>query len=380
MLAAVAASVSLASPDDQEIPEERWLVGDLHVHVSPPDAAGHSTLTVASAIDRARRAGLDFVALTPHTAHAPFGDGGGKRECGQELVARLAREHIAVPPPEGADLPPPLLVVAGWEWTRDDPGHLGVLFADVAVLAGRSDAAERALAGGGVVIVNHPYFGPLESDDPLLRMIRTDRRWRPFADDAYDGAWNAIEVWHDRSVWVQRLYASREDAPAGTRMLSRSLAAWDAATKATRRRITAVGGSDAHGRLPYALAPTPVVSVRVDAADPDALRRGLRAAHVTFGKDGGAAARDFAATSDVAGERAGIGDALRATATVTLRWSGAARLIENGEDAGEFDGGTQRNLPSPSAFAFWRIEKPGAAAYSNMIYANLPVARPEDRD
>ena len=41
---------------------------------------------------------------------------------------------------------------------------------------------------------------------------------------------------------------------------------------ASRRRITAVGGSDAHGRMPYAVAPLPVTSVLVARPDETSLR------------------------------------------------------------------------------------------------------------
>jgi hypothetical protein len=154
-------------------------------------------------------------------------------------------------------------------------------------------------------------------------------------------------------------------------MVTDAMRAWDAATKDDRRRIAAVGGSDCHGKLPYAISPMPLVSVRVDAGGAEGLRRGLRAAHVTFGKDGGAAARDFAATSDVLGETAAIGDSLRAKTEVRLTWQGKAVLFADGERLGEFDGGAVRKLAVPGTFHAWRIAKDGDA-YSNCIYANLP--------
>ena len=86
---------------------------------------------------------------------------------------------------------------------------------------------------------------------------------------------------------------------------------------------------------------------------------------------GGAACRTVAATSDVEGERARVGDSLRAKLKVVLVWQGEARLTENGVDLGILDGGATRRLPKPGAFAFWRIEKAGEQ-FSNMIYANLP--------
>jgi hypothetical protein len=154
-------------------------------------------------------------------------------------------------------------------------------------------------------------------------------------------------------------------------MVSDALKAWDKATLGQMRRIVAVGGSDCHGRVPYAIAPLAMMSVRVDSFDEESLHKGIAAGHVTFGKDGGPSARDFAATSDVAGAAAIIGDALAAKSEVRLAWSGRAQLVEDGKLAGEFEGGSVRKVTPPGSFHFWRIEKPDDA-FSNMIYANLP--------
>ena len=358
-----------------------WIVGDLHVHVSPPDASGHSTMTVRDAVAAARRGALDFVVLTPHAADRMLspGEWGGDRSLtGQEAVAEFAQRALAAPSNEaGRNGPRELLVVSGWEWTRDVPGHLGISFADVAAInrLPEGERAAEAIRGGGLVVVNHPFFRPVESDLALMKMVSGDRRWRPFSGLSGDGgAWNAIEVWHDRSATVQRLHASRAAEFPDTQMIDSALQAWDLTTLVEQRRITGLGGSDAHGRLPYTVAPLALTSVWVEERTTDALRRGLRSARVTFGPGGGAAARTFAATSDVEGERAAIGETLRARRVVTLTWEGRATLVENGMAIGEFEGGTKRELESEGAFAFWRIECPGEA-YSNMIYANLPGAR-----
>jgi hypothetical protein len=222
------------------------------------------------------------------------------------------------------------------------------------------------------VIVEHPFFRPVASDLEAMKLVAGDRRWRPFSGEGKDDlAWNAIEVWHERSVLVQRLHAGPRAArfPA-TQMVRDALAAWDRAIREQRRRIVGVGGSDAHGRLPYAIAPAAVVSVQVDGDDEAALARGLLAGRVTFGEKGGAAAREFAATSDVEGERAGVGGALRAKDEVRLLWRGRAILVEDGVRVGEFDGGAVRRVVPPGSFHAWRIEAPGDA-YSNPIYANL---------
>jgi hypothetical protein len=370
-VAAITTGTRAEDPPPPAKPESRWLVGDLHVHVSPPDADGHSALTVASAVAAAHKAGLDFIVVTPHDADRTFpvpGDPAAPQISGQELVLRLASDAAKDANER------PVLVVSGWEFTRASPGHLGFAFFRMADVAGLADAekAEAALATGALVTVNHPFFRPVKSDVPLMKLVEGDRRWLPFFGEAKDDRkWNAIEVWHERSVYVEKLHAKLAAKFPETQMVTDAMRAWDAATKDDRRRIAAVGGSDCHGKLPYAISPMPLVSVRVDAGGAEGLRRGLRAAHVTFGKDGGAAARDFAATSDVLGETAAIGDSLRAKTEVRLTWQGKAVLFEDGERLGEFDGGAVRKLAVPGTFHAWRIAKDGDA-YSNCIYANLP--------
>jgi hypothetical protein len=338
------------------------------VHTAPPDDEGHSALTVASAITAARKAGLDFVVVTPHAADRVAGG-----ETGQALVRREAAAAAAAP--VGAGERPWPLVVSGWEFTRESPGHLGVSFVRVEELARLPDdgKAAAALAKGALVVVNHPCFRPVASDLVFMKRLEGDRRWRPFFGEGKDDlAWNAIEVWHERSVLVQKAHSGALAAKfPDTQMVTDALRAWDRATLAQKRRIVAVGGSDCHGKLPYAILPMPMASVRVDTADEEGLRRGLLAGHVTFGRDGGAAARDFAATSDVLGAKASVGDALAAKAEVRLSWSGRAALVEDGVRVGEFEGGAVRKVEPAGAFRFWRIEKPGDA-FSNMIYANVP--------
>jgi len=372
VLALAALACGRASADDGAKPAPRWLVGDLHVHVSPPDVAGHSSFTVATAMAAAKKAGLDFVVFTPHDADGRFpAEDGASSETGQHLARRLADVTAKSPPAGGGAWP---IVVSGWEFTRDDPGHLGVSFVDVAELAdvAPEKKAAAALAKGALVVVNHPFFRPVASDLAVMKLVVGERGWRPFVGGAKDDlAWNAIEIWHERSVLVQKMHADRADKFPDTQMVSLALAAWDKATREQKRRIVGVGGSDCHGRMPYAIAPMAMTSVCAETSDEAGLKKALLAAHATFGKNGGVAARDFAATSDVAGEKASIGDSLRAKSEVRLAWTGEATLVENGERVGEFDGGVVRKIDPPGAFRAWRIEAPGDA-YSNMIYANLP--------
>lgn len=390
--AAVAAFCGGDSPPPLRPPEPRWIVGDLHVHVSPPDAEGHSSLDVAGVIAKARGRGLDFVVLAPHHADRSFGpspETGDTRIDGQAYAAKLAREAIAAadaaPRDPGAAAPPPIVVVPGWEFTRTAPGHQTLAFfemKDLALLDGDAKA-RRVVEGRGLSIVNHPFFRPVKML-PLVEKVvgglrgesSGDWRWRPFFGEGSDAlAWNAIEVWHERSALLQRTHSHVAAEYPDTQMVRDALAAWDRATKEQRRRITGVGGSDCHGRLPYAMLPLRATSVLVASLDSDSLRDGLLGARVTFGGDagqGGAAVRDFAATSDVEGERATIGGSVRAESEVRLTWTGVAALVEDGVTVGEFEGGAVRPVDPPGSFHAWRIEKRSADAWSNMIYANLP--------
>lgn len=366
----------------------RWIAGDLHVHVTPPDAAGHSTFTVASVIERSRGLGLDFLVLTPHDSDQSFPpspETGNQPLYGQELVERLARTALQAPPPPLPDgkpgpAPRPILVVPGWEFTRGWPGHMGLSFfkmEDVAKLQGDLKP-EAVVKGGGLAVVNHPFFRPVKMTAIFEKIMARggldwsgDWRWKPFFGDGKDPlSWNAIEVWHERSVLVQKMHTSEAERFPDTQMAADAIAAWDRSVREQRRRIVAVGGSDCHGKLPYAMVPMKQVGVGVTAFTLDGLREGLVAGRVTFGKDGGLAASDFAATSDVSGQRADIGGTLRATSEVRLTWSGRATLVEDGVRVGEFEGGTTRKVTPAGSFHTWRIEKPGDA-YSNMIHANL---------
>jgi hypothetical protein len=368
------------APDPVPAAAGRWIVGDMHVHVSPPDAEGdgtytHSTYTVDKLIDAARRQNLDFVVVTPHDADRSFPSPSGPSRgpvWGQELVEIEAARALAAPSPTGV-APRPLLVVSGWEFTRENPGHVGMSFFrmdDVAQAVG-DKKMEVAAAKGGLVVVNHPFFRPVKSDNPLMRLVEGDRTWRPFLDGTDARLWNAIEIWHQHSVMVQKMHVKSADRFPETQMVSDAIRAWEKATLETKRRLVAVGGTDVHGRLPYAMAPAAMVGVRVESFDVESLHRALLAAHVTFGAKGGLAAGDFAAASDVAGARAVVGDSLAARSEVRLSWSGPATLYENGAKVGDFVGGTSRRVEPAGSFRFWRIEKPGDA-YSNMIYANLP--------
>ena len=373
--------VGLAACGEEPV-DRRWLLGDLHVHVSPPDDPGHSTLTVESAIAKALEAKLDFLVLTPHVP--PWGIPGKSKDPvrdAQVLVRRLARESLATrvensgDGANGAQAGRRLVVVAGWEYTRGRMGHLGISFAD---LTGLVDLSQPLTAAGAIerdalVVINHPFFGPVPSSALLLRALaKGDWRWRPFHSETVKAEpYNAIEVWHERSALIEQLYRAQADEIPETQMVRSAFRVWDRATRDERRRIVAVGGSDAHGRLPYVVSPLPVISVRVRSADEAGLREGLLAGRVTFGRRGGVDAQDFTATSDVEGAWGEIGSNLRADREIRLSWSGPARLFENGEDVGDFENGTVRKLPTPGEFAFWRIEKPHDQ-FSNMIYANLP--------
>jgi hypothetical protein len=381
-------------PAKPAAPALRWIAGDLHVHVSPPDAPGHSALTVAQAVAKARELGLDFLVLAPHAADASFPspeDPAAAPVSGQALEARLAAEALAAPPPPGPDPSPdangkpgpasrPLLVVPGWEYTREWPGHMTLAFfrmEDVATLEGDAKC-EKVLAGGGLAVVNHPFFRPVKMAPAYEKLLAGtklepsgDRRWKPFFGEGKDPLrWNAIEVWHERSVLVEKLHAAQPDKYPDTQMAKAALAAWDRSVTEQRRRIVAVGGSDCHGKLPYAFVPMKLCAAGVSEFTPEGLRDALVAGRVTFGTDGGTAAADLAATSDVEGERCGVGGALRAKSEVRLTWTGKAMLVEDGVRVGEFEGGAVRKVEPPGSFHVWRIEKPGDA-YSNMVHANL---------
>lgn len=157
------------------------LAGDLHCHVTPPDAPFHVSRTLAETVSLAQDEGLDFVVLSPHVRARFFLDEESRLQTSVALsqlekeVQRLQDKNI--------------LILVGFEYTDFEYGHVGVAFAhlndvlaDVSVEeANRNPGAffESYVAHGGLLVINHPLVTPLDSSLP---MANADLSWRMFTE------------------------------------------------------------------------------------------------------------------------------------------------------------------------------------------------------
>jgi hypothetical protein len=315
-----------------------WLVGDLHMHVSPPDDADDVRLGVDEIATRAVSGGLDFVILTPHLSQGAWADDGRRRRFLSRWtkMAGRARTHTDVTLIPGAELSVPRV------------GHFGLSGVDFSSLSGRDvlAAADRA---GAFVVVNHPFAVPTRL--PGIRASHWDMSYKPWsrADERVDPL-DGAEIWN-----VPLSLANIVSQPGGQSAEAHTLAAADAFARQHRRPVTLVGGSDNHSI--FVLPTTWVRAERNEASILAALAAGATCV-------GGADAGDLEARGD--GEWVGIGGHLRG-ARVELRFAGQARVFVDGEDRGEHVGGFSH--AGDTAPHTYRIVK--GPSRSGFVYANL---------
>lgn len=238
-----------------------WYRGDLHVHSdhSADAGPGRRNYSPVEIAERAREAGLDFIASTDHntpTAHWEWG-----------LHAQNG-----------------LLVVNGEEVTMRG-GHLGAIGLDAGTWidfracsdAEVDDTISVIRAHGGFAILNHP-----------MRDNCPDCSWRfsPHVDV------DAIEVWN--GAWKP----SNEAA----------LTFWDQMLVAGRR-VLAVGGSDAH-REPDRVG-LPQTVVHAPELSHAGILEGLRSGRVFVARDHELGAHPVVRDRDSPELRAEPGDELR---------------------------------------------------------------------
>lgn len=236
-----------ASPSDP--PRYQLLAGDLHCHVSPPDAAGDVNRGVAETVALARSERLDFVVLTPHIGARFFTDDAARRRvlaAREELRAALAREDTSG-----------TVFVLGMEYTDHRYGHIGASFADLAQVFGDVSTAAAAArperffeafaARGGLLVVNHPLVTPLDS---LVPIARANLSWRPFTAKgpfpaeilAANRVAQGLEVYNLPATHLRdRLLLGDTDLS-----LRATLERLDHEIVAQQRPMMPVGGSDSH--------------------------------------------------------------------------------------------------------------------------------------
>lgn len=316
---------------DALVDAPRWLAGDLHMHVSPPDDPHDVALSLADIADAAVRAGMDFVVLTPHVW--------SERSDWQRPWRAMAAEAERVQRPT---------LIPGVEWTTRQ-GHFTVTGADLAALDD-DHFLDAAHAAGAYISVNHPFAVPTKihgvaaSHYDMSYRVWTQRR--P-GFSALDGA----EVWN-----VPLALANILSRPGGLTGEQRAWAELDRIAHAEHRRVTAVGGTDNHA---YNVAPTTwVLAADASAA---AILAALRAGATCIG---GPEAGTLRAKGD-AGWVA-IGGAVRGP-TMTLAWAGTARVFVDEIDQGEHDGAFTHE--TGGELHTYRIEI--GRSRSGYVYANL---------
>jgi hypothetical protein len=254
------------------------LAGDLHCHVTPPDAPFHVSRTISETMTLAREENLDFVVLSPHIRARFFLDPDAR----QFTMDALAQLENDVTKAQNENI----LFLVGFEYTDFEYGHIGAAFGNLhEVLANLSiEQAEQNpgrffesyVANGGLLFINHPLVTPLDSSMP---MAKADLSWRMFTDTGpYPSeimAANRLALGFEAfnlTVFELRDRFLLSD-PHIT--LRRTLGRLDQEIISQRRHMIPVGGSDSHSD--HLRATTFVLAER---KSPNAIREALQAGRV----------------------------------------------------------------------------------------------------
>jgi len=310
LIAVIGCSSPAAAPSPEPPPSRpgkpdlrRWIPGDVHMHVAPPDT--DVDLSVAGVAKAAREVGMEWVVLTPHLWGSVRGERYDKQWRDMAKQARATKGITLIP---------------GIEWTTRT-GHFTVAGVDVTALG--ADILQSARDRGGFVSVNHPFAVPTRI--PGVSASHYDLSYRVWADNTGTPApIIGVEVWN-----VPLGFANVISRPGGKTGEERAWASADLLARTKRQRVAAVGGTDNHKQA--VMATTWVLADSAsEAAVLDALRSGATcvgspdAGSLEARADGGAWVR--------------IGGAVKG-AKVELRWSGMAQLFVDGIDHGEKSGG-----------------------------------------
>ncbi len=348
--------------------QERWVGGDLHEHVCPPDLKGEVTATFTGCIAAAKEGGVEFLVFTPHLRGEWWRDGARARAAVQglaELASRCQTTEICAIP--------------GFEDT-ENTGHLGVAFVDSAVLDAILDEAmrektrgpfiARLVEKGALVTINHPLAGG--DRKAKLAEFGSDLSWKAWtkgtanADTkAIEEAASCVEVFNAAAVFGEAALRVKEE----DRLINKTFTKIDALALATGKKYAPVGGSDNHA---FWLLPTTWVRVPVRKGPPlasevrDALAMGRTCA-------GGPEAGSLEARTP-ASAWAKIGDELSVDGeNVSVRFEGQGELFLDGRSLGVVEGST-RIAPSRGARHLLRLVRKGS--YSGYIYIDWAKPAP----
>jgi hypothetical protein len=323
--------------------EGRWLPGDMHNHISPPDVPpnyDHAKSNLEGAIAAAKKAGLAWLVITPHAMDRKDAKTG--RLWFEEMTRRLAQREATPDDP---------LVVLGWERTYRWPGDMTVSFCDVTRLVGKAmpETLAEIASQGGLAFAAHPFFLP-------NIIVRSDKSWKPWTGK--DGKGRQFDV------HLTGLEIRHPMSPAA--MATRH---WDKWIARQKRRIVGVGATDDHWGVLYA---TTWVYIEGDLSR-EKLHAALAGGRVVAG------GRPDASTLTVTSDRKSpdgapvvgrIGDAIEADRTITLAWKGKARVFIDGRRLEQRTGPATFSF-DPGTFHWVRLEV-GVKSYGNPVYINLP--------
>jgi hypothetical protein len=349
------------------------LAGDLHCHITPPDARGHVVRQLPETIQLAQKEQLDFVSLLAHAWSGFLPEARGRRG----LVAGLAELQKAVDarPDDG------LILDVGIEYV-DPTGHVGMIFGDVPaalaatppeVAAARPGAFFDAFkAGGGVLVIHHPLLTPIKSHLPLSSL---DISWQPFTGKppfrpeiaAVDARADGVEVANlfVSAVRDRYLLGDPEDS------IRRGLALLDQQIIRQRRRMTPVGGTDSHS---FHLRP--MTFVLAETRTRASIRDAIRAGRTCVMQPG---ACTFEARPEGSAAFSPVGTSLRGVRRIEARASGRAiAFYKNGERMAAPRSGEIVSFDvDPDACSVLRATVDGG--YSAPVYVNCPFASEDAR-
>ncbi len=204
---AVDAAISTAAPHPAPPPPPpaalagySIFAGDFHTHVAPPDGPPHVVRGMHETVELARKEHLDFVVLTPHTWSRFFVSSSlraqfvkNRNEMRRALAAEDTGDGTSAALPQRGQNQRVLFIV-GAEYTDGAYGHVGMAFGDLDQTLAEVDAKsasahtdaffEHYVASGGLLTINHPLVGPIDS---TFEIARADLSWRMYTAPG-DGA------------------------------------------------------------------------------------------------------------------------------------------------------------------------------------------------
>jgi len=346
------------------------LAGDFHCHVSPPDWDQEANRDLAETVVLARKERLDFLVLTPHVG-ARFFLSEIRRRAELAALADL-RDEIAK---QGPGAP---LLIAGFEYTDHQQGHLGFSFGDLDLLLARLSVERLAqrpqdfvsgwVASGGLLVVNHPLVTPLDS---MFEIGRVDLSWRPWTNqegpfppeiEAANRLAQGIEAYNLTAAHMRDRYLS----VPGPGTTEATLARIDQEILSEQRRLVPIGGSDSHED--HLRATTFVLA---SARTTEAIRQAVLAGRVCVRDPRACSLR--ARTPKSAWQP--LGAAFLNAPTVEVKARGEhIRVLVNGQLAATPRSGEVAALSlDPQVCSVIRAEIDGGAGAP--IYANCPFAK-----